>query len=438
MLNGVRENRFGFLNEVRTKKDTSYIITFKINENLFWIRKGQYAVTIDQRKNINFPLYYVSNITDVEKYLYTKIVEKEFNLIDGETNKSTHIESKKNFSDYISSLKNYKKALYGISLRVSPDSEIGRDLLLTKEETIDFQNGITIIGSFDTESDLVNICEIIKNISLRYSQIRTKIKPMNKSSKKPNSINWNDYNFDSVFKIDSSNSNVERLLETDLNDEGKTDKRLIGYYSNNCNEKYIITQKQQIYKVDFDNVQIDDLISTNDIIKKIGVMQYKSEDNYLKSISTEDTEDIYIHCLHTHHFIENKRSSFELCDIFVYDKRTDSSYLIFAKYKILSSSSEVFWQSTLVSNKFASGNIKNDALKQFLIKYGMKEEYADIDVLKKSKFISLILPERGNNNTDHLLHIFNILKHSEHSSKMEIWIPKTRACSTKSGWTEIV
>lgn len=438
-MTGVTENRFKFLNLSRTKKDTSYVVVFRKEDQLFWIRRGQYAVNLDKYKNTNFPMYYLSNISDLENYKYTKVVEKEFNLINGETNKGTHIEVEKEFKPYIQDLINNNKALFGISLKIGVNTEIGIDLGLTKEETIEFHNGITIIGSFDTFTDLENICNVINCVLSRHSDYRTKLKPMNRSGKKVFDIDWREIDCNSMFKITSAeNNNIELLNTIDLSSEGKTNKKLIGYFQLDDENKYVVTQSQKIYRVDFDEAETRDFINTNDIIREIGLTSYKSEDDYLKRIETIDNANYYIHSLHPRHYHENNRSKFELCDIFVYDKAQSISYLIYAKYKIHSSSSEVFWQSTLVADKFYSGKMNETKLREFLLRYGVKEEYANLNTFINSKFISLILPERGNNNTEHLMHIFNLLKHSEHQSNMAIWIPNTMADESDREYTKII
>ncbi len=443
-----KDERVLFLEEELEYVSRVYIISFILKkededkEHIFWIKMGFEGHDIDNKKNINYPFYYLSNITDFEEYTLVKESQKEFNLFSGEVNKTMQSDRKRNLKDYIGSINLFKKNISELSILVNSQCEIGQDLGIAGQEEIEilFKNGITIPYRDEDSENIENFVKKVCNVFLRYTERRNVIKIYQKLSSKAKDLDLNNIDdISSLFLVKNANSmQLEKIdLEEIQEENGKKtiSKKMIGFYIKD-DKLYFINYNGDIYKIKKSDVSITSLINTNEFIKNIGVLEYNSEVDFLGKVDAKETADYYICRFHANHYIENGSTKFEICDIFYFDKRNNQAYLIFAKYKYQISSSEVFWQSKLVLDKFKDGKININKLEKLFNKVGLDNSYRGIEYFENAKFINLILPEKDNVSTTNLDNIINIWKNNIDEQKMEIWIPSTKR--SEDGGTKII
>ncbi len=405
-----------------------YIVLIKdINCNSFyWFRRGSDKSKIDGYKNINFGFYYLANCSDHEQYEVISKKTVEFSIFHGEAKKTT-VQERNNIllSEFLEGLDAFSESVEEVTVLVREGSKIYNDLKLNSAREITVKNGITIFLDL-TENESLNAAkEICENISNTFGLNRTgAFKKLRKSNVSLDS------NIEPVSLFKITTKSILKMDYVNIHDTINEQEKYFGMFKKDS-KLYYINIQQKKYKVDFDTRQ-HDLInyvpddSAKRILNALGVMSYINEDNFIEQVNNKNNNDILVHVFHKYHYCKTTRSKFELCDVLLYDKTNDLSYLIFIKYEFIASSSEVFWQSSFISSEFKQNSLEEDKLKKYLEKASFRY---GVDYFKelfyKAKYVNLILPKGENRNTNNLNHVYSLLKGFSGREKFDIVIPET-------------
>lgn len=423
---GKIDKKVKFLAHKLLYAENIYIIFFKVDNDLYWIRRGGGKCFIDKYKNINYPLYYFANVDDYENYSFIERREKSFDLFTGEKDLTINHEREENLQSYFQNLNMYNNLIERFKIRVPKDSTVGVDINLQEEMILNFTNGIDIVFSTETKEDFSEILNTINNIRNRNGTgtIRKFFKLKNKAKE----FNFNGIDdLSGLFIVENRNalSNLEPLTEEYIDDDGFCKKNIIGFF-NSEGKNYYINFSGNIYNIKVADFELSNQVSSNNpILKAMQVESYSNENDYIDQISNVENKEELIHVFHKNHYKKNSRSKFEICDVFYWDKTTGKTYLIFIKYGYTMKSSEVFWQSSFVYKQFETSQINTDNLDELFDKVNFPRDKRKIELFQNAYYVNLILPERGNVNTENLSHIINLWKNDSMGTKMQVIVPET-------------